>query len=221
MNTPSTRDIDDLGDLSVLTFVIWVGCLIIGGLGFALPYARPKPPRPQPAPVEAEFIHVELANRPQVESQPAPSPRNDEPDTATLAIPQPIAVALPAPEIAFAVPVEQPARIVAVSNASRVFPSRAAAPAPPAPQPLIFGEGEGRQPAPEYPRRAQREGEEGIVLVELTVGPDGRVLKAEATSPSRWPLLNESALRAVKEAWRFSPGKPRVYQVSIRFELTK
>jgi TonB family protein len=58
-------------------------------------------------------------------------------------------------------------------------------------------------------------------VVRLTVGENGRVLTAEALSPSPWPLLNEAALRAVRERWHFHSGPPRAYDVAIRFNLSK
>jgi protein TonB len=91
----------------------------------------------------------------------------------------------------------------------------------PAPQQLTYGQGEGRQPAPEYPYRARREGQEGVVKVRFSVGDDGRVLSAEAASPSPWPILNESAVRVVRERWRFRAGPLRNYEVAIRFQLSR
>lgn len=136
-----------------------------------------------------------------------------------------MAVAAPAPDIAFAVPIAAPARIVPAAEASyrtvEVKPEPAPAPAPIVAQPLTFGQGEGRQPAPEYPRQALRQGQEGVVTVRMTVGEDGRVLAAEAVSPSPWPLLNQSALRVVRSRWRFLPGTLRAYEVAIRFQLNR
>ena len=91
----------------------------------------------------------------------------------------------------------------------------------PAPQQLTFGQGDGRQPAPEYPVRARREGQEGTVKVRFLVGEDGRVLTAEAAAQSPWPMLNDSALRVVRERWRFRAGTLRNYEVAIRFQLTR
>ena len=93
--------------------------------------------------------------------------------------------------------------------------------AAPAVQQLTFGEGEGKQPAPEYPLAAIRRGQEGVVLVRFTVGNDGRVLGAGSVVASPWPLLNEAALRTVRERWRFRIGSSRVYEVAIRFEIAK
>jgi periplasmic protein TonB len=92
--------------------------------------------------------------------------------------------------------------------------------APPV-QTIVYGQGEGRQPAPDYPQRAIREGQEGTAVVRFTVEENGRVSAAELISPSPWALLNGAALRVVRERWRFRPGVLRLYQVSIRFELTK
>jgi protein TonB len=218
--------------LSVLTLVIWASCLFVGLLGITLPYSRPRQLVQAPPPVTAQLLNVELSPDPQPAAasaavaptlaQPPPLP-----DRETVQPPPPVlTVAAPSPQIAFAVPVEVPAPIVAASEASyRTVEEtpvvEAQAPAPPAPQPLVFGRGEGKQPAPEYPRQALREGQEGIVTVRFNVGEDGRVLNAVASQPSPWPLLNDAAVRVVRHRWRFPAGANRYYQVAIRFNLIK
>ena len=139
--------------------------------------------------------------------------------------PQPpalVAVAEPSTAIAFALPVEGLTRIVEANQASFVRPTNPTTSlvAPPV-QPLTFGHGEGKQPAPEYPTQAMRAGQEGVVTIRFTVGENGRVPSAEAMSPSAWPLLNQAALRVVRERWRFRSGPVRLYEVSIRFQLQK
>ena len=84
---------------------------------------------------------------------------------------------------------------------------------------LTFGEGEGRQPPPDYPRDAVLAHQEGTVTLRFTVGEDGRVASVEVISASRWPLLNQAASRAVRDTWRFNPGPKRIYEVPIEFEL--
>jgi protein TonB len=208
-------------DVSVFTLVVWLDCLVVGGLGFVLAYSRPQPRHEVPGPIKVEMLDVKLTSDPEPTIQPPPNSQVIEPAPASPPIPQPVAVAQPSPAIAFALPVEGPVRVVPKQLASYVQSApTAAAPAAPAPQPLVFGQGEGKQPAPEYPARARREGQEGIITVRFTVSENGRVIAAEVISPSSWPLLNESALRAVKEKWRFSPGVTRAYDVVIRFELT-
>jgi TonB family protein len=86
---------------------------------------------------------------------------------------------------------------------------------------LTYGEGEGQQPAPEYPAEAIIAGDEGIVVVRFTVDEDGLVTEAKAISPSRWPVLNSAAVRAVRDTWRFKRGQRRVFDVSIEFHLNK
>lgn len=205
------------GLAAAATLVLWVGCVLVGGLGFALPYGRPEPPAPEPAPILAEKLAVTLTADP----QPAPAaPTPVDPLTAPPPAP-PVAVAEPSPALAFALPVTGAVRVVDASKASsaRTAPAASSTGAPV--QPLVFGRGEGRQPAPVYPSTAIRQGQEGTVVVRLTVDTGGRVLSAEASSPSPWPLLNESALRAVRERWRFSPGARRTYEVPVRFTLQK
>lgn len=218
-------------DLGVLTLVLWLACTVVGLLGFALPYTRPRPFAPPEEPVLVQQLKVELTQ------DPLPPPDSVAPPTDLLTppvppdalapppMPQPIAVAQPNSAIAFALPVEGPTRIVETKRADYVQPmatnvSAASAPSSIA-QPLTFGQGEGKQLAPEYPRQAVRQKQEGVVVVRMLVNPDGRVISAEAVSPSPWPLLNESALRTVRDRWRFRSGPQRLYEVPIRFELTK
>ena len=227
--TPSVRDSREADDfVPVLTFVIWTGCLLVGLAGAVFTYARPLPPAPEPPPVTAQILNVELMA---ADASPLPEPSTpnllEPPPLTPPAIPSappPMAVAAPSPEIAFAVPIKAPARIVPVAEASfrnLDAPISEPTPTPLAARPLTFGQGEGKQPAPEYPRVALREGQEGVVTVRLSVGLDGRVLTAEAASPSAWPLLNDAAIRVVKNRWRFAPGVVRLYEVAIRFQINK
>ena len=215
----------------MLTLVLWLGSLSIGVAGFVLPYLRPQPPVKAPPPVIAELLNVELTSDPLPPANPAPPPPNllqpppIAPQQITPPPPQMMSVAAPSPQIAFAVPIAAPARVIPVQQASyrtvETPPVVEAPPAPLAPTPLTFGQGEGRQPAPDYPRESLRQGQEGTVTVRMTVGGDGSVLAAEASLPSPWPLLDSAALRVVKSRWRFTPGPLRAYEVAIRFQLNK
>lgn len=222
----------------VLVLVLWVFCLTVGWLGFVLPYERSKLVCLCEEPVQFEKLEVELTepDTPPVQPPPAPNAPPPPPDALTppplaqpssplpLAAPSapPVVAVAPSPAVAFALPVVNPTRVVQVASAaSYQAASGPAQPAPPAPQQLVFGSGEGKQPKPTYPAQAVREGQEGTVVVRLMVGPDGRVTSAEAHAPSPWPLLNESALRTVRRLWRFQPGPLRAFEVAIRFELEK
>jgi periplasmic protein TonB len=215
----------------VLTLVIWLGCVAIGTLGLVLPYARAQwaAKKAEPPPVVAQLLNVELTTEPlpPVASATLPKLLEPPPITPPVAVPEPpaLAVAEPSPAIAFAVPVAAPATIVEPQQASyrtpEVMPTVVPQPAATAPRQLTFGQGEGKQPAPEYPRQALREGQEGTVLVRFTVSENGRVLAAEAPSPSAWPLLNDAALRVVRQRWRFPAGALRAYEVAIHFQINR
>ena len=91
--------------------------------------------------------------------------------------------------------------------------------APPTAQRLTYGQGEGRQPAPEYPREAAMAHQQGTIVVRFTVGEDGHVQNAQAITPCPYALLNQAAVRAVRENWRFRTGPVRTFEVSIEFQL--
>lgn len=215
--------------MPVLTLVLWLGCSVVSVLGLTMPYVRPLMAKAQPEPVQVEMLNVELTSEPMPDLAPPVATSLATPPPADAVaqpqLPQPMAVALPSPAVAFAVPVEGATRIVAAAqasyNTSAVLKNDAPAPAALPVQTLTYGQGAGKQPAPEYPWRAQSEGQEGVVNVRFTVAENGRVLAAEAVIPSPWPMLNDSAVRTIRNRWRFSPGKPRAYEVAIRFVLPK
>ena len=212
---------------SVATLVAWLGIASVSVAGVLLPNSRPSAPKAELAPVKAEFVKIEMTNDP-VNS--ASSPQSSETlaqsssQAASAPIPAPVAVAQPSGAIAFAVPVEGGVRIVDAAKAifrGHVSGDGSGAAASLRPQTLVFGQGEGRQPAPMYPPRASRLGQEGVVGVRFTVDASGQVISAEASDPCVWPLLNEAAVRTVHERWQFRSGATRMYEVAIRFRLKK
>jgi TonB family protein len=76
----------------------------------------------------------------------------------------------------------------------------------------------GRMPAPRYPSEARNKGQAGTVLIEFTIDPSGRVSSAHVASPCPWSVLNEEALRAVRN-WKFPPGSVMTYKKPIVFKL--
>jgi protein TonB len=209
---------DDTPLAPVLTFVAWAVCLAIGLLGFLLPYSRPHQSVKTPESVRIQRLLVELSKEPPapLESERPPgSPSSSIPLPSDAMAPPPIPVAQPSAAIAFAVPVEGPTRVVPFDQAIYARPSSTAA----AVQRLTFGQGEGRQPSPEYPAQAIQQHQEGTVVVRLVVGESGQVSSAEAIQPCPWPILNEAALQAIRQQWRFPPGGLRVYDVAIHFQI--
>lgn len=214
---------------SVATLVVWLSCAGMAAVGATLQYTRPTPKRVEPPAVQAEALRVQLTDTPPPQWTPPPSAHFSAPPppsnvAALPSSPAAIAVAAPSASVAFAVPVSGPVRVVDVAEAGyrgQSSSSVGVGTGLPSPQTLVFGEGDGRQPAPAYPARAARQGQEGVVGVRLTVDAQGRVVAAEAAQPCVWPLLNEAAVRTVRDSWRFGRGALRVYDVAIRFRLKR
>ena len=214
--------------LQLITLVLWTGCAAVGGLGVVLHYQRPKPPIVEAPALVAEVLQVQLDNSPVPQIERTTPENLMEPAPLFAPAPPPnapplLAVADPA-AVAFAMPVDGPVQVVDAKYAAHSRREETAVPASPVAPPvqsIVYGQGEGRQPAPEYPWQAKREGQEGTVVVQMLVDEAGRVLQAQAVKPSPWPLLNDAALRAVRKGWKFRRGEQRLYEVAIRFELKK
>jgi protein TonB len=100
-------------------------------------------------------------------------------------------------------------------------------PPPPPPAPVRVG-GNIKQPTkvkdvkPTYPPIAQSARVQGVVIIEATIGPDGRVQDAKVLRSI--PLLDSAALDAVKQ-WVFTPTTlngqpvPVIMTVTVNFTL--
>lgn len=79
--------------------------------------------------------------------------------------------------------------------------------------------------APEYPKASRMRRQEGTVLLEVKLGTQGEQLQVVLLKSSGFPLLDRSALKAVKR-WQFLPqeingqGVSHVVRIPVRFELT-
>jgi protein TonB len=103
-----------------------------------------------------------------------------------------------------------------------------APPPPPPPQQPIRVGGNIKQPTkvhdvkPIYPPIAQSARVQGVVIIEATIGPDGRVKEAKVLRSI--PLLDQAALDAVKQ-WQFTPTLlngvpvPVIMTVTVNFTL--
>lgn len=219
--------------IALSTLVLWMGIAMVGVAGPLWPErsARGTAESPQdPPPVEV--LVVELTDEPLArptlgvappESVPSPLDAAPEPSTApplARVVAPSVAVAFPKPTPGPSVEVARPqdaARSVApdASSDSAHADSQTA----PQAQALVYGRGEGRQPAPRYPRTALREGQEGAVTCVFSVEASGRVSAVEIVDPCPWPLLNEEAARVIRSRWRFRRGEPRRYQITINFQI--
>ncbi|MCI0655214.1 MAG: energy transducer TonB [Methylococcaceae bacterium] len=79
-------------------------------------------------------------------------------------------------------------------------------------------------PAPQYPAISRRLGEQGVVLLSVTVTAGGAASSVSIQSSSGWSRLDQAALNCVKD-WRFVPARRSGQAVNasvivpIRFSL--
>ncbi|MDR2429597.1 MAG: TonB family protein [Puniceicoccales bacterium] len=218
-----------LADLCAL--VLWTGCAgITLATGTGLTFPEQKSAR---VPTETTLIKVALVDGDvPVERNPTTASRTSEKSKAAVALgippaaapvlepeatPQVVALNIPA-QIAISTPVAEitapaltatpPMAVASGSDGQDAAAER-----------IVYGVGEGVQPAPVYPYHAIRQNQTGLVRVRFTVGEDGGVIDAVASKPCQWTLLNEAAVSTVRHRWRFAAGKVRVYEVEISFEL--
>lgn len=99
--------------------------------------------------------------------------------------------------------------------------SLAAAKTPNVPQPVVI-----RNIPPSYPETARRSGWEGRAVVRVEVSADGQPLSVTLVKSSGYGVLDQSALRAVKN-WRFQPRTvggvtmTGTVDVPVNFSLTR
>jgi protein TonB len=101
---------------------------------------------------------------------------------------------------------EQPAPAAPVASPPDVKP---APPAPPAAEPVSqarFDADYLKNPAPAYPPLSRRMGEEGKVILRVSVNPQGSADSVEIKTSSGSQRLDESAQKTVRN-WKFIPAK--------------
>ncbi|MEN8175350.1 MAG: energy transducer TonB [Pseudomonadota bacterium] len=155
---------------------------------------------PPPEPEQAPDPHVMPAPAP-VEPATKPAPREASP-------PKTVSPRPAAPSAAGSARAEKPAAPVATRPGMFSAPSLAGI----------------SNPKPRYPRQARRRGLEGLVILSVEVGLDGRVAGLAVERSSGFAVLDNAARRAVAD-WRFRPalrgGEPVSAQleVPVRFRL--
>jgi protein TonB len=76
-----------------------------------------------------------------------------------------------------------------------------------------------------YPKSAVRRGQQGTVVLELTVNRSGEVLSLDQSSTTRYKSLNAAALAAVEDAGVLPPvpagleGEQVVVSIPVKFAL--
>lgn len=170
--------------------------------------ARVDPPRAvePPQPVAAPSAGV-VATPPRPVRRPA-TPVRRRPAPAPAATAQP---AKPAPPAVLAAAADAPTTTeFAVAPAAAAVAGASSAPAPASlPPPLVgarFDADYLRNPSPVYPPASRRLGEEGRVVLRVTVSAEGLPASVEITQSSGYRRLDEAA-RAAVERWRFVPAR--------------
>lgn len=134
---------------------------------------------------------------------PAPTPTPAPDATATAAAPEPAPAVVeppPAPVVATPTPAAPPA-------AAAPAPARTAAPRPIS------------TPQPPYPREAARSRASGMVVVQYTIGADGRVTDVIVLR-SRPRGLFERTVQDTVATWRFeAPGEPVTQTRTFDFRM--
>lgn len=138
---------------------------------------------PKPPPEEAKPLP--MAKPQPVRSQPQPRPAQPQIETTTSTAPAPAAPLAP------------------------VVENKPTPPAPPAPEPVSqarFDADYLKNPAPAYPPLSRRMGEEGKVILRVSVTPQGTAEEVEIKTSSGSPRLDEAAQKTVR-SWRFIAAK--------------
>jgi protein TonB len=161
---------------------------------------------------------------------PEPPPEQDEPKSVnpsptTVQHPRsvvspalPVVAAAEPAEVAFPIPIEGPATLVASRYAA---PTRVQT-SPAEPSPLPFKEDanpRGYFPKPKYPLRELAARHEGRVTLAIEVGRNGKVLNVTIKESCGWPKLDAAALEKVHKDWDFGPGPLRSFYVPVVFQI--
>lgn len=192
--------------------------LLLAGVALFATTAAPPPPDPP------TILHVQLttnASRP-AQASGKPDPVATRPQAA---LPKPVPPAPPVLGAAHAVaPVATipPSPVSPVATASvpvaaastesltpdTSTPAMAAIPGLPAESvsPARFDADYLHNPKPDYPPLAKRRGQEGEVLLRVSVSADGLPTQVQLARSSTIPALDEAAIAAVRQ-WRFVPAK--------------
>lgn len=163
-----------------------------------------RPPEAVTLPV---MIGQLVSQAPVTEPEPLPMPMQPEPEPPK---PQPTPhTPRPAPEAP--APQAPPSeRAVAEPTAAPAAPPAAAAPVAAEPAtPVIPPRSDAahlRNPAPVYPAVSRRLREQGRVLFDVYILPDGTVGEIKLKRSSGYARLDEAALEAVRQ-WRYVPAK--------------
>ena len=178
--------------------------------------ALPEPPAPRRAPDPVQRQQRNAVTDPSI--APTTAPENIQPETERPLLPS-------TPTADGGLPAGSG---VGTSLGPGVNIAPTPAPLPPAPPQIYRPGGNIKTPtkihhaAPVYPSIAQQARVEGMVIIEATIGSDGRVKDVRILRSK--PLLDQAAIDAVMQ-WRFTPTLlnglpvPILMTVTVNFQL--
>jgi TonB family protein len=198
----------------------WVNSICFLFLIVALSGARPRLPMPKSVPPLEEPIPIIIQPLPPTPPPQAEQPKEETTDDTTPA-PRVVVVTPDSPAINFSVPTIGNVVVPnAVAQAPPVAPLKAAAAVHNEPKTIgSTGEG-GDRPQPPYPEMALKFGEQGTVVLLLTVDDSGLVQSVAVKETSGSSILDRSATEFVKRHWIVPPGKGgRVFEATISYQI--
>jgi periplasmic protein TonB len=175
----------------------------------------PAPPEPMAEEPASAIPPPEPATQEVAPTTPQPEPKLEAP-----ALPQPAPTAHPPPRRVAAA--HSPAQATRPATAPLATPA-AVSIAPLIPAHPVAGMESDRPPA--YPETARRRGQQGRVVLQVSVSAEGMPVAVTVAESSGYASLDAAALAAVQR-WRFAPasrgGTPvaAVAEVPVRFRLT-
>lgn len=213
-----------LSFLALLTCVSWTTAVSVGTTGLLFTPTEvvcTVTKAPEVLGQATEFVPVlsqgaddstDPDNKPMDASAAAEAVLNDLPPAAAEGATSAMAAGS---EVAFAIPVAAPARIVGKGDATGYTSAGVSGGVPGgvaggvAVIKIERGRGFGRGlPPPSYPEQARLNGWEGSVTVRFAVDASGRVMVAKVVTSSGRPLLDQEALETVRRRWKFPAGAP-------------
>jgi protein TonB len=141
------------------------------------------------APIETKIIE-EIKQQPQ---EPPPPPPEFKPPPRAFVPPPEVHIETPAAAQSTAITAVTPVAPVAAppkAEPARVLPRVDAA----------------HSQQPDYPPDARRAGEEGSLVLQVLVDPNGRAIDSKLEQSSGSERLDRAALQGVKASYRFTPG---------------
>jgi protein TonB len=204
--------------------------------------ANPLAISEEPSPIQVTLLALPPAAAPAFVAPPVPARHGPQPTPdmpAPPAEPEPIPDPVAVPPLVAAPAPERPAIAThhprlnhsnpsaphsaqgAAANLGGAAAAHGATAAPPSAR-----AGYRSNPMPDYPAEARRLRQQGLVIVSVEVGADGRPGEVAVSRGSGYPLLDAAAVEGVRR-WTFDPARaagvpvPSQVEVPVRFTLSQ